>query len=261
MEIFRYGREEKVLPQLPNGRIEKVLSGLPLFKYAARFTNTGTTNDYNVLHYNMENTAELAGSPLTLSFYIRGTDGKTVITTLGSANYSINITKQWTKHVCSIGSVAFGEHFRRGVAFNTLNQNFAANEYFEIAAVKIELGNTATPYVPRSYGEELALCKRYYEKIDRYDGLFCEMAGMIISNMRFSDKRTVPKISFTDSDGKQRYIDYYPSDGNWLKLKTSDSDARTDAFQFQLLNRSDISAKPAVGHIVARNLEFDAEIY
>ena len=32
----------------------------------------------------------------------------------------------------------------------------------EIEYIKLELGNKATPFVPRPYGEELALCQRYY---------------------------------------------------------------------------------------------------
>ena len=34
----------------------------------------------------------------------------------------------------------------------------------KIYGIKLELGEVATPFVPRSYGEELALCQRYYIK-------------------------------------------------------------------------------------------------
>ena len=36
---------------------------------------------------------------------------------------------------------------------------------FDIANVQLEYGNTATPFEHRSYGEELALCQRYYQRI------------------------------------------------------------------------------------------------
>ena len=34
---------------------------------------------------------------------------------------------------------------------------------FEVGWVKLELGSVATPFVPRSYGEELLLSQRYYQ--------------------------------------------------------------------------------------------------
>ena len=36
------------------------------------------------------------------------------------------------------------------------------NDYFQITGVQLELGKVATPFEHRSYGEELALCQRYY---------------------------------------------------------------------------------------------------
>jgi len=37
---------------------------------------------------------------------------------------------------------------------------------FQITGVQLELGKVATPFEHRSYGEELALCQRYYQKHD-----------------------------------------------------------------------------------------------
>ena len=38
----------------------------------------------------------------------------------------------------------------------------SANDYIEFTNVQLELGKVATPFEHRSYGEELALCQRYY---------------------------------------------------------------------------------------------------
>ena len=48
---------------------------------------------------------------------------------------------------------------------STHNENYFAastSNYYKITGVQLELGKVATPFEHRSYGEELALCQRYY---------------------------------------------------------------------------------------------------
>jgi hypothetical protein len=49
-------------------------------------------------------------------------------------------------------------------AESNLNPSVSANDYFEVSEVQLEVGKVATPFEHRSYGEELALCQRYYQK-------------------------------------------------------------------------------------------------
>ena len=48
----------------------------------------------------------------------------------------------------------------------TINLGGTVNDYFAITGVQLEVGSVATPFEHRSYGEELALCQRYYEVIN-----------------------------------------------------------------------------------------------
>lgn len=49
--------------------------------------------------------------------------------------------------------------------------NLAAsvNNYWQITGVQLEVGDTATPFEHRSYGQELALCQRYYNYVTGND--------------------------------------------------------------------------------------------
>ena len=52
------------------------------------------------------------------------------------------------------------------------NVAITSGDYFVLEEVQLELGKVATPFEHRSYGEELALCQRYFEKIDiHYSGI------------------------------------------------------------------------------------------
>ena len=46
---------------------------------------------------------------------------------------------------------------------STYNFNSALGNVFAITGVQMEVGKVATPFEHRSYGEELALCQRYYQ--------------------------------------------------------------------------------------------------
>jgi hypothetical protein len=53
------------------------------------------------------------------------------------------------------------------ILFDTYQGSFptiGSGDYMDIAMVQVELGKVATPFEHRSYGEELALCQRYYQK-------------------------------------------------------------------------------------------------
>jgi len=47
-------------------------------------------------------------------------------------------------------------------AVGQVNLADSTSNYFQLTGVQLELGETATPFEHRSYGEELALCQRYY---------------------------------------------------------------------------------------------------
>ena len=79
---------------------------------------------------------------------------------------------------------------------------------WQITGVQLELGKVATPFEHRSYGEELALCQRYFERQTGIDGIGVSSSASTCYGgaLRYNFKRTTPTISIRDSGGTANKI-------------------------------------------------------
>jgi len=74
----------------------------------------------------------------------------------------------------------------------------STSDYFEYTGLQVETGKVATPFEHRSYGEELALCQRYYEKstFPNYYRMMNTSDGFNQINIFYAvTKRTTPTIT------------------------------------------------------------------
>jgi hypothetical protein len=94
--------------------------------------------------------------------------GDTTGTWLTTSGRGIQI--RWCMGCGSDRLVTAGSWAAQEVHGSTNQTNlFATNSAtFQITALQFEIGDTATPFEHRSYGEELTLCQRYYEKDNPY---------------------------------------------------------------------------------------------
>ena len=118
-----------------------------------------------------------------------------------------------------------GSNFK-GVAYNSstwqstsadrvnpgnINISGSTSNYFQITGVQLEAGSVATPFERRQYGQELALCRRYYAGGDGYMTLHPLAAdgsgGYYRSQVYFdTPMRAAPTVSLVSSvniDGTQ----------------------------------------------------------
>ena len=72
-------------------------------------------------------------------------------TTVGSS-YNSQPTTAWTAY-----------NSNNWAGGHTANCFASSNDSWQITGVQLELGDTATPFEHRSYGQELALCQRYFQ--------------------------------------------------------------------------------------------------
>lgn len=73
------------------------------------------------------------------------------------------------------------------------------NATWQITGVQLEVGSTATPFERRQYGQELALCQRYYETGDGELGCYATNGGGIGARASFKQtKRATPTMTLTN---------------------------------------------------------------
>ena len=175
------------------GTSSQVASGLTGFQYALRLqrtaSNTSTANIQTGQALETINSIPLAGQSVTFSFYAKaganfsgsgvfiqfatgtGTDQSFANMTgslwTGQSNL-INFTTQaitttWTRYTftVSVASTATQIGFQLGY---TPSGTAGASDFVDITGVQIEQGSVATPFERRQYGQELALCQRYYNR-------------------------------------------------------------------------------------------------
>jgi hypothetical protein len=153
-------------------------------KYYAQYQmTTQATSGSPGIHQRIENVITVHGEQLTFSFYAKLASGTLVLTpqvrqdfgNAGSSavvtNYTsqtITVTSTWAKYIITLdvpsisGKTISGndDYVQVGFDIPLSSGTFTMS----LANMKAEKGSVATPFISRSYGEELALCQRYFWK-------------------------------------------------------------------------------------------------
>ena len=162
--------------------------------HCASFRNTGTPDRSYVQEYTITtaNTWEYKTITVTGGLITAGTwnwtNGLGLVVTF-------NLASGTTFHTT-------GSAWQTGNFNATANQvnvmDNTANDFF-LTGVQLEPGTVATPFERRSYGQELALCQRYYSTLDRVVLLRLGNTGTYggaLSNFTFSQTmRAAPSVT------------------------------------------------------------------
>jgi len=181
-----------------------------------RATLTGTPPDPQIVQP-VEDVQTLAGQTCTLSFWAKADSAKTfseggyfgqqfgaggssaVYTNMGAWSVTTSwqkITITTTLPSISGKTVGSGNHLQV-----RLDPNNNETVVLDIANVQLEVGDTATPFEHRSYGQELALCQRFYET-GRYYVQATSVSGSLGTTATFKlSKRAAPTVTFANLTG------------------------------------------------------------
>jgi len=119
-----------------------------------------------------------------------------------------NIPTDYTRYTASFTMPAGAnttDILEIGLSFINFTGAPAWEDLFSISEMQLELGDTATPFEHRSYGEELALCQRYYEK---NANVFIRESSNIANVFLKVTKRTTPTVTGTLSSGTATFSPY-----------------------------------------------------
>ena len=156
-------------------------------RYYARLATT-SSDDYCGIRQRIEDAASLPEGKVTVSFWARGhVNGNLAVWgtihygTGGSPSSDVDIAEQRTGYLQNDTtfrkySLTFTIPSHSGKTWGTNNDSYVELAFgqgsgdsasawtLDISNIQVEIGSIATSFEQRTYGEELALCQRYYQK-------------------------------------------------------------------------------------------------
>lgn len=179
------------------------------------------------LEQRIEDVRTLAGQTATLSFYAKGAAGFTLnysvaqnFGTGGSpsggvsvGSGTVSLTTSWQKF-----TITFSVPSISGKTLGTNNDHFlqvvwqmpaSATNTFDLAQVQLEAGTVATPFERRSYGQELALCQRYFQIVSANLRMYLASADTVSVPLAFlQSMRSAPSAAVVTIGGISNGTNY-----------------------------------------------------
>ncbi|WP_069997809.1 hypothetical protein [Cellulosilyticum sp. I15G10I2] len=181
---------------------------------SVKITNRGvtlagtTTNDGSFsIRYPLENSRALFGKKVVLSVKINkntcGNFGSAVLCRGNGPNSLAGVYGSVNLDGVGVFSVVIDIPLDNGgysyivPVIQAYNPNSTVSGELEIEWVKLEPGEYATPFIPRTYAEELAMCKWYYRTFPTYARQRTKLilANQLLFYYTFPEMRVSPTVS------------------------------------------------------------------
>jgi hypothetical protein len=126
----------------------------------------------------------------------------------GLTDTAMSLTTSFVRYSATVTVASDAVGISCSIVLNAGGSTATADDYIEITGVQLEIGDTATPFEHKTYGQELAACQRYYREIAGYTGVGRNSPATIRVSCPISpEMRATPSVAlgstnnFQDGDG------------------------------------------------------------
>ena len=232
-----------------------------------------------VLEQFIEPQTWMTSKTYTASCWIKSNSDKCSLTLINNGNFADRVSHtgggDWEKITLTfnIGSTLSDFRIRIGLSQGG-NTSISSGDYFEFTQLQLEVGDTATPFEHRSYGDELAKCQRYYSVIKPVQAHPVWTYTSTNWSSTFphpTTMRVVPSISFTGSPVNTAGGSVLPSsfavysNGAWKGLATltpSQSASSVDMSRIDGITNDSMTSGYSAGFYMGSDcsINMDAEL-
>jgi hypothetical protein len=199
------------------------ISGIGTEKMCRYTGAASVTGVYYVYRIESKDVAQINGNSVTFSIYIENNSGASISPTIDYYHPTASDNFSGLTTIASgvaLGTIADGASARltattdlsgttitNGLMFQVNFGSALTSGTIDFTGVQLEVGSQATPFEHRSYGEELARCRRYYQGEARQYLLYYHSGASLVNVNYQEEMRAAPTVTFTSSNGS-------PSAGN-----------------------------------------------
>ena len=180
---------------------------IPVKSYAHKLVSSVSGTAYMGIRQRIEFPETYVGRVVTYSAYVRSNSSNTRLTcyVTGSAQLETSAPHsgngQWerlsvTYTVAAGPLIWFCDVFMSTSGVGSVS--ITTGDYFEATGVQLELGSVATDFEHRSYGEELALCQRYFFASENQFQYVADEGGVKHYNFP-SEMRSAPTVTMSSA--------------------------------------------------------------
>ena len=254
----------------------------PFISKGVRLVATSSGTSYTGVRQKIENPTQYVGRTFTYSGWVRSNTPNARLTSYGSGGGNQVIVSEphsgnggWEKLSVTfklysgVTTAWYVSAFISTSGIGSVPQ--VTGDYIEVTQLQLEFGKVATPFEHRSYGEELALCQRYFEK-SLADGISpttitnpaCTLMGVAFTSTTIRtqieykvSKRATPTVTTIPANSAGTGTQWAFYNGSWNGAATSVAQGNQNCFSIDV-TASGVAITKA--YLIDGNWYADAEL-